>query len=640
MASSRYLKSKGKAVQSVSHRWFSEETSAGAASALMAAATSLELWSYQRREMSLLCTRYMTQRDLPATYGFAMSQRASNAAMTFRNAVFAPPVFNVIATAADVLSARIWKNRPFITITPNDGDFKARNAAKDLGAYVDGLFDKLGFWNILETVGIDCMTTGTGIVKISEGLDGEIKLTRVLDSEILINEVDAAYGDPRSLIQRVFLNREDLASAYKDDPEAVAAINSAACVFDGYSYSGSDSNNTDIIPLVEGWKLPLSDGTKGRHMLVVGNHALLDEKWTDKEFPFAVIRFKQLSFSWFGQGMAEQLLPIQRDINRLTATIQESQKRVAWPRVLIPSTAQVNPNSLYGPGIVSYHGQQPPSFVAPVANSPELYVYLETLIQRGFRRAGISEPAAAGAKPAGLNSGKALETWNQIDDARHIDLGQRLEDFVTCVAVKAIELASKLKPSVTTPGSRRQQIDWDEARFITNKFAIKAFPISRLSQTEAARQQQIDTWYANGVITKEQQLRLQQVPDTQGFVDLITASANDIQQTLDEIVQQQKYNPPDTAQDLKSALEAVQSRYLQEKTNKSPRKVLTLLLQWEQAVKDLISDASAPANDNGAPAQSPAGSVGLQAPATPPGGPAPPPAQVAPGQAPPAALAA
>jgi len=626
---------KSKAVaEKTSLRWFSQPTSKGAASSLYAAATSTELWSYNRRQLSLVCTRYMTDRTIPAVYGFAMSQRASSLAATLNNAIYSPPVFNVIATAADVLSTRIWKNRPFITVTPNNGDFKARQAAKNLGIYVDGLFEQLDFWNTVEQIGIDCMTTGTGIIKVSEGLDKQIKLTRVLESEVLISEEEAAYGNPRSMIQRVFLNREDLASMYKDDPAALAAITKAAPVFAGFSY-GSDPDYNDIIPLIEGWRLPLADGSPGRHILAVGDYPLVDESFTKDDFPFVVIRYKQLSFSWFGQGLAEQLLPIQREICRLTDAISENTKRMAWPRVLVHTSAQMNPNSLRGPGIVYWNGTQKPDFVSPTANSAEIYAYLESLIVRAFKRAGISEQAAGGVKPPGLDSGRALETWNQIDDARHIDLGQRLEGFVTRTAEKVIELASKLKPTVTTAGRTRQVIDWDEAKFVTNKFAIKAFPISRLSQTESARQQQIDDWYANGVITKLQQLKLQQVPDTQGFIDLATASSNDIQDTLDTIVETQTYVPPDPAQDLKEALQEAQSRYLLEKTYKSPRKVLNLLIQFKQAVADLLDlnntpaapDATSPANAAG---------IGIQPPAVPPQADpsvvVPPPAQVLPAQ--------
>ncbi len=624
---------KSKAVaEKISLRWYSKETSKSAASSLFAAATAVELWSYNRYQLSIVCTRYMTDRAIPSIYGYAMSQRVSSLAATLNNAVYSPPVFNVIATAADVLSTRIWKNRPFITVTPNDGDYKARTAAKSLGIYVDGLFDQLDYWNLVETIGIDCMTTGTGIIKISEGLDGNIKLTRVLESEILISDEEAAFSNPKSMIQRVFVNKEDLAAKYKDDPDALAAIKSAASVFAGYSYN-SEPNYSDIIPLVEGWRLPLPDGSPGRHMLCVGNYPLLDESYTDEDFPFVVIRYKQLSLSWFGQGLAEQLLPLQREICRVTDAISENTKRNAWPRVLVHTGAQMNPNSLKGPGIVYWNGTQKPDFVTPTANNQEIYQYLETLIVRAFKRAGISEQAAGGVKPPGLNSGRALETWNQIDDARHIDLGQRLEDFVTRTAEKVIKLASKLKPTVTTAGRTRQVIDWDEAKFITNKFAIKAFPISRLSQTESARQQQIDDWYANGVINKLQQLKLQQVPDTQGFIDLATASSNDIQDTLDTIVETQAYIPPDPAQDLKEALEAVQSRYLLEKTYKTPRKVLNLLLQWKQAVADLLQlNTVTPA----APQAVSPGAIGIQPPTvTPQADPsvvAPPPVQVLPQQ--------
>src|SRR6185369_310324 len=100
--------------------------------------------------------------------------------------------------------------------------------------------------------------------------------------------------------------------------------------------------------------------------------------------------------------------------------------------------------------------------------------------------------------------------WAQIDDSRHVDLSQRLEDFVTDVAKLIIAVAQEVKPKVVDPRRRGAVINWEDVALAfdptdltSSHFNARAFPMSRLPQTIAGREQQIPDWLANGQITKE-----------------------------------------------------------------------------------------------------------------------------------------
>jgi hypothetical protein len=116
----------------------------------------------------------------------------------------------------------------------------------------------------------------------------------------------------------------------------------------------------------------------------------------------------------------------------------------------------------------------------------------------------------------------------------------------------------------------------------------------------ATRQKQIDTWFAQGKISKATSMRLEQVPDIDGFLDLINASGDYVQDTLDMMVEDGEYEPPTGLEDLTAAHEMAQSRYLQEKKFKTPQDRLDLILKYIVAVEQLIEEAAPP------PAQPPA----------------------------------
>lgn len=617
-------------------RWASADKGK-VASLLTTTAVAIEKASWQRRYLALTCYRYMTGRPTAPGFSYSMASRSAGMNALYRSAEWRAPSFNGIAQIADVLSTRIFKARPFLQVTPIAGDFKARMKSKKLTLWIDGMFHELRLWDLVELCGIDSMTYGTGLIKVGEGLHNKPAIWRVMSDELLINEEEAVYGAMPDTHQRVFLHRSEAMARFGSKPEWERAIKNAPSVHPGFASSQLDTK--DIIPLIEGWSCPLPGEKNGRHVLAIGNTSLLDETWDKPKPPFAVLRYKQLGMSYFGQGLAEQLLPLQQEVNRTMAAIWENLRRIAWPRVVVDTGSGVQESSLSdksGGIIKSSSGTAGVSFINPVANGPEVYGWLDSLKKMMKERARISDTAATGTKPPGMNSGIALEKQSQIDDEAHADLGQRLEDFVEQIGELLVDVGEKLRPSVTLPGRRVQQIDWDGASLSRDSYSMRAFPMSRLPQSIAGHQQQIDTWFADGEITKATKMRLSQVPDLEGYTNLANASEDCIEMSLDHMIEEGEFVPPEPFFDLTDALRIAQSRYLLEKNEKTPQDRLDLVLKWIAVVQELQGEASEPpAIGPGAAAPGPQ-PVGVQ------GGPAaaPPPPQATPGMPLPQQLAA
>lgn len=615
-----------------------KEDPVAVANAIMHSARSIERWSWKRRYDNMIYSRFLTGRDVVSSYNFSTVQRPSALSRSYGSSTWTPPAFNAIATCADVYSTRIWCMRPFVQVIPlAAGGFKARTRCKKLSKFFDAVAEETEFWRKLEEVGIDCMATSVGAVKVHEDQShkGHIAITRVHSDELLISEEEALYGDPHSMMQRVFCHRSYLLATYGKDPETRAAIMRAASVHPAF-YSGGDINFKQVVPLIEAWSKPLPDGTPGRHVLVIPGHVLLDEPYLRRFFPFAIIRFKHLSGSWFGQGLVEQALPLQRALNRTMAAIDESQERVAWPRVDIENGSSVAVEQLAGipGGAVNYTGKAPVWHV-PQAMSEEVYSYRRELVGAIMQRLGISEQAATGEKARGVNSGAGLMAAVQIEDTRHRDLAQRVEDFVTTTAKLVFAVAEDVKPKVTDPGRRGAVIDWVDARLTFNpqdmtssEFNARAFPMSRLPSTISGREQQVNDWLANGQISKQDAMRLGVQPDTEGEAQLQSAPRDNIDRILDDIVEDGKWRPPSVFMDLSLGLAVAQSRHQMEESLGTPEDRLRLLLQWISAVHDLIEDAAPPPSFGIAPPPS----VGAAAPPLPPSQIAPPAAAPAPAQ--------
>lgn len=616
------------------YRWYDEdEGSVG--SSLAGAAQNIEKYSWHRRLLGLVCTRYMTGREVSTLYAYSMARRPASLTNRLRAIDWSPPTDNVIATINDVYRARVWKQHPFVLVAPIAGNFKAYLKSTQLSRFVDAVFHDTNFWDTYEWCGDDCVSLGDCLVKVHESLveKKKVAITRVLPDEILVNEEEALYGRPRSLIQRCFEHREVLIAKYGTTPALRDSIWNAPGAYPGLYWG--DMNAQDVVPFLEGWHVKgynaITDKEdNGRHTVSVNNVVIEDDrKWEKNHFPFAHLKFSRLPTGFFAQGLVEQLLPYQSELNRYDEADWENQKRISWPRVLNPIGSQASVASLVGSsgGVINYvpvNGAEP-KFIFPTATSPAAEIRRQRIKDSAYLRARISQNSAQAEKPAGLNSGTAIMAWATIDDSAHVDLGQRAEKFVTEIAELVVEVAEEIKPTVYLPGTNLQEIKWTDAEMTKDSYHMRAFPMSSLPQLPAARQQKIDNWYANGQINKSIKMRLEQVPDTDGYQDLANGGLDDIFCTLDNIIEKgsEGYSPPEPFQDLKQAIQIAQSYWLHWRSRKViPEAHLNLLLQWIMQADELLNEGVE--------------DVGIQAPQ---GAPAAPPMQTVPGQAEPQQLA-
>ena len=606
---------------------------------------SIERVMWPQRWANLTFYRYMTGREAgPTTYNYSSTSRPSALTSYWSRARFAAPRDNVLAQCSDALHARVYSHRPFLFISPIDGDNKARAKSKKLTHFLDAAFYDLKLWPLIEQCGADCRMWGAAFLKVDVDVSKKkIEVTRILCDEVVVddNELNAG-ATPLHLGIRIFVNRDVMVDKYKDNKEAVSAIMRAPPSSNG-CYFGSEIDCTDVIVLREAWALPVGDET-GRHVLSVGGYAFVDEEYDRDHFPVARLVFNDMSTGWFGQGMPEQVIGLLRSLDFQYSAIDENHRRAAWPRIGIMKGSNVNPNSLadVSNGIYTYTGT-PPKFDFPESASQGQYAWVQILRNAIKERFRLNDQVASGQKPK-FTSGIAIEKEDEVNDEAHVDLMQHLEDFIEQIGVLVIEAAEVSKPTVRLPGRTTQEIKWSDVKIAESSYSLRVFKISQMSQSAAMKQQQIDTWFAEGSITRAIKMRLEQVPDIDGYQNLANASLDYIDTVLDMIVFDEGYEPPEPWMDLQAASENAQSRYLLEKGRNlmagpgkgTPEKNLNQILQWMSQVQEMIDDAMPPPAPPGPGMPIGPPGVGIQPAAAPPPGAIQAPFPIPPNAAPPA----
>jgi hypothetical protein len=520
------------------------------------------------------------------------------------------PTMNVVQSCADTLVSRLAQSKPRPIFLTDNADYKQRTLAKQLNQFLDGELYQTRAQEIAERALLDAAILGDGCIKVIETDDQRVGLERTLATELLVDANDAFYGKPRSMYQFKLVDRSVLAELF---PDVKSKIESAE---QGYPDAGSEAAKTmsDQVMLVEGWHLPSSKkATDGRHVIACTSGVILDEEWTKNEFPFVFITYSPRLVGFWSQGLAEQLTGTQLEINKLLVTISQSISLVGVPRVFVEDGSKVvkaHLNNQVG-SIVTYRGTKPEYEVAPCVPQ-ELYQQLQRLIDYAYQQSGISALSATSQKPAGLNSGEAIRSYDDLQSDRFATLNKRYDKAFVDLSYKIIEKAREIAErdgsyqTVYPNKDGTREVDLPASKLLDNPFVIQCYDSSSLPRDPAGRKQSIVEDMQAGIITLEQGRRLLNYPDLEQDDKLELAGQERILKQLDQIVESGDYEPPDSFTPIELGLKLVAQYYnLYAATNLEERK-LKMVRDYQVALVTL-QQAMMPPAPPAMPGQDPAG---------------------------------
>lgn len=484
------------------------------------------------------------------------------------------PTFNLISSVVDTLVSRISQSRPAPVFLTDNSDYKERNLAKKLNNFILGEFYQTKAYDKSAIMLRDALVEGTGCLKVFRTGDDRVGLERVLLTELLTDPNESIYGEPRQLYQLKLIDRQVLTELCPKFKSTIAKAEQA------YIDNSSEASKTvsDLVLVVEGWHLKSGkDAKDGRHTLACSAGIIFDEQYDKEKFPFVFLHYAPRLLGFWAQGAAERLMGTQMEINSLLYTITRAIKLVGVPRVFIEEGSKVTKasnNNDVGV-IIGYRGTKPIYEVAPCVPQ-ELYAQLQRLIQYGYQQEGVSALDASAEKPAGLNSGEAIRSYDDISTDRAAALSRRYDNVFIDLAYLMIDLAKDIAEdtghyqTVYPNKNGTKQIDLPKANLLKNPFVIQCFNMSSLPRDPAGRMQKVTEMIQGGMISIKEGRRLLDYPDLEQVEKLANASEERIFQILDQIIegpseeeekagktQDDCYTPPDSFIDLDLATELV-----------------------------------------------------------------------------------
>lgn len=473
------------------------------------------------------------------------------------------PTFNLINVGVETLVSRIAQNKPQPKFLTDGADYKERHLAQQLNQFIQGEFYRTHTYAKVKRMFRDGLIMGGSALKVYRGEDDKVCIDRVLQTDLYVDDNDSLNGEPQQLIQLKLMDRDKLLSA-NPDKASEKIISSTP---QSYPDNAPDSGRTtaDQVLVVEAWKLPCGDQEKpgykpGRHVIATSGGVLFDEEWHKEKFPFVFFNYSDPFLGFWGQGIATQLFGTQISLNRILYTITRAITLVGVPRVFIDQSSKVvkaHNNNEIGV-LVTYSGTKPSYEVAP-CNAPELYAERDKLIEYGLRQVGVSDMQATGEKPGGLDSGEAIRSYDDVNSDRFSQTSEKFDqifiDLSYLMTDTAMDIAKETGSYQTVYPNKdgTKEIDLPKMSILKNPFIIQCFNESSLPRTPAGRIATVTEQVQAGMLSLKEGRRLMHFPDLEQNEKLDNASEERIFKMLDAMVEDGKYDPPDTFIDLELA---------------------------------------------------------------------------------------
>jgi|TARA_Y100000296_G_scaffold14383_1_gene16820 hypothetical protein len=613
-------------------------------------------WWQSKKNPHLAIDKYITvlrdnqsdfYTDLSTYVGLYGGRPLNNSEDVFRYRNNRPRLtFNIIHSLCQAATAKIAKHRPGISFLTAGGDWSQRTKAKNLNKFMQGQIYATKAYSICQKAFLDACIVGTGVIKVLEE-HGKTKLERVSLVELTIDPGESATSDPRQMFQTKMVSRHVLAAKFpkfkKKILEAVEELE------DG---TAEESRYSDLIKCHESWHIPSGpDSGDGRHIISIETATLLDEEYDQDYFPFAFIRWTESPISFWGNGLAKEVKGIQIEVNKLLAQIQQ-QMHLATPKVFIEDTSKIVNAHLNNKvfGAIRYRGT-PPQFFVPRSVSGEMFSHLDRLVKQAYEMTGISQLSAQSKKPVGLESGRALREFSDIESERFMVVGQAYENVFIEISKQLIALVKMIAEddgytSISfTDHSGVEKIKWNEVNMEEDEYIMRVQAIGSLPQTPAAKLASVTEMHMNGLFSTEEAHQLLEFPDLDRANKLKNAPMELLDKMIDLIIDKNKFEPPEPYLNLEKGVERFNLAYNLAKLEGVPEERLEKLRRWIAKAVMMMEPAPQPAPEMGMPGMPmmpegmpPEGMMPGMPPGAPPGlppGPMGPPGAMPPGAMPP-----
>lgn len=541
-----------------------------------------------------------------------------------------------LRNGVDSMHAKFSRTHPRARVMTVDGSYELQQRAELLTQWLDGQVEKLGLHERLETVWLDCLIYGTGILQVYDRM-GEPCAERVWVGDLFVDPLEEIHHAVRSLYRVRAIDRNVLLEMFPDHEDEICAANTMPS--DPRLKNVAHGETADMVEVIEAWRLANSSKSAGRHVIAIDSATLLDDDdWRGRRFPFAMVHWSRDPERYFGVGLVEQMLAPQTELDAIARTNSDAR------HLFVPQLHMEDPGD--GTGIqvekidntvgrvyLRKMGSAPPTLLTPGPIWNDAALLEETYIQRVYNLVGLSQLSVASQKPDGLNSGVAIANFTDVESERFAASGRSWERLHIDVAKLLVEVAEDIVAAdpeaaleVMGGNDTLETVRFAEARFEEQPHVIRAFPVSMLSNSLSAKLSEIADMVNTGMIADPDDAReLADVPDLKRYQSVESAGRRLVKKIIERALRKGEATPPNSYMPLDYLVRygTLMADLAQEQD--APEERVQLVRDIVQMAIGLQQSIAPPMPQPGAGPMGPMPTDPAAANAAPPGAPMPPP---------------
>lgn len=464
--------------------------------------------------------------------------------------------FNVTAAITMATTNWVCSFNPRADFAPSNGDYKLLRGCKDMRQSCDAWMDDNKIYEEREFMMRDVLTSDAGVIKLwSDGK--KIHAARFPSWEFLVSRRQGRYRKPPCLYHVRWIPIEEAVSEYaKDEGDEHRIRLSSRTSTDGISYG----EGGDIVRVIDAYDRADGDDA-GHHVILAGGLCALREPWKWEGHPAVVKRYEWKGLGYWGKSSIHFIRGIQIALNDATMAASEAHDMSSHQVAVVDENdpgfqTTDEPVRIYKTAA----GRTPPNFLNPPAMGRERYEWIELLKRSAYETLGIPENLAQGMAQRNLESGEALRESVEVKSDRISKLVKMNEDIIVEVADWWRKLSSELPPQKWQVIDRGMLKTVETPRIAEN-VAVRVLPTSLFGNSKSARIDKAFEFVDRGILTQEDAFRAVDVPDLEPVTNLRLSEANLREQTVDDILQDNKLEWPPETMDPKAMYEYAKRRH-------------------------------------------------------------------------------
>ena len=493
-------------------------------------------------------------------------------------------VVNRIKPVVRTEVSRLTSQEATVEVVPASSEQEDVLAAQAAQAVFISLRERLELQKVLRQAAWWCSITGIGYIKTYWDKDKEYEdsnqqlavgdhcFSSVSPFNILVPDLMLEDIEEQPYVLNVFTKSVDWVKQYYPEvikPDFKPTVVSSNEIMETHYLNTKGTSANDAKPdaclVIEAWVKPGATAL----MPQGGKVTMIDDTIIDYQgegipykhgqYPFAKMESIQ-SGSYYPASVVEDLIPIQRELNRTRSQLLEARTLSAKPGWFY-TEGSMDPNkvtSANGQMIGIKPGATPPTPI-PL---PQMPSYVMELIQSDLtdiEDISGQHQVSKGSAPAGVTAGTAIQFLQEADNSYLATTHASLEDALKKIAGQAISLAieywdsQRLIKVVGKDGSVSAR--YLQGSDLESGTDIRIEGGSSLPQSKAGRIAFFTDLINRGILPPQDGLKLMNVPNMQAYWDEVDVDKN---QALRENVAMAELDPAQTAQARQEVQQSVQ----------------------------------------------------------------------------------